>query len=351
MANLIKALQKEGLAVDTATRGAEVKGWLHSGNYGLNFAMAGRFSRGYPLGHATEMFGLWGTGKSYLIARALAEAQRAGGMALLDDVEHALCLDWAGRLGVDVDALAYVQSSTVLEHTVLLDRCLSIVRAAKDDPLVVIALDSLAALTTEHELKTLEKGTKDMARAQEIHKLFRSSCALLKHTRAAHLIANHKISPMSMFQKADSSGGGGAKYFSSVRLDLHNPRQVKAADKEVIGAICRITVPKTRFTAGYKETGMYIPYYSEISPFSGLLPLLLRYEVVSLSDAHDIVWQGADTGIRFEDKNFVRQDDAAAELVNAHPDILDEADRMFEQWEHEVHDSSTLSDGTTEEDA
>lgn len=340
MADLIKMLQKEGLSVDTASRGAEVKGWLHSGNYALNFIMAGRFRRGYPLGHVTEVFGENSTGKSYLLARAMAEVQKAGGVALLDDVEGALNLDWATRLGIDVETLAYKRSRTVQEHTLLLDKLLSILEKAGHDKPVCVGLDSLAALSTDHELDTLEKGTKDMARAQEIHKLFRVGNALLKKVPTAHIVANHKIAAMNQFSRADSTGGGGAKYYSSMRIDLRTPKHVKDSKKDIVGAIVRAVAFKTRWTGAWKETELYIPYTSAISEYSGLIPILLKYDIVT-EYGKNLVWDGEDTEIATNKSNFGAQDRSAEQLINDYPDILDAADAVFAAREAEITEGVT----------
>lgn len=335
MADLIAALQKVGLEVDYATRSAEVKGWLHSGNYTLNYAMSGRFLRGYPLGHTTEIFGDNSTGKSLLMARALAEAQVAGGVALLDDVEGALNLDWATQIGVDVDALAHVRSTTVHQHSMLMQKLMTVFDK-EEVTLAAIGLDSIAALTTEHEMETLEKNTKDMQRAQEIHKLFRTVGAVLKRHVVAYIVANHKIAPMSMFTKADSTGGGGPKYYSSVRLDLRTPKQLKDARQDAVGVVITAVVFKTRFTPPWKKIEMVIPFYQPISAYSGLLPELERLEIIGVrgSDGRISV-DGTLTELKAT-KNPINNDSVAAELIAAYPDLLERADAMLAERERTV---------------
>ncbi len=95
-----KALEKEKLAVRTARDAAEVVGWLDTGNYALNWAISGRFGRGYPLGHTVEVFGDPSTGKSFLLARAMAMVQAMKGVALLDDTEGAYNVEWMASLSL-----------------------------------------------------------------------------------------------------------------------------------------------------------------------------------------------------------------------------------------------------------
>lgn len=341
--NLIKTLQQQGLEVDSAARGAEVKGWLHSGNYALNFIMSGRLQRGYPLGHVTEVFGENSTGKSYLIARALGEAQRANGTGILDDAEGALNLDWASRLGVDTEGLVYTRSRTIHDHMLLMEKILEIISKASESRTVCAAVDSLASLTTEHELATLDKNTRDMQRAQEIHKLFRVINAFLKKATAAYLLANHKIAPMNQFSRADSTGGGGPKYYSSVRLDLRMPKQVKDTHGNVVGSIVRAVAFKTRWTGAFKEALLHIPYYSAISEFSGLIPLLMDQGLLTIY-GNNLVWDEEDTEIRANKTNFVAQDRSAAQLVEDYPDILRRCDEIFAEREASIGDDVTADD-------
>ena len=205
------ALGDQGLSVKSARDALAVTGWLDSGNYALNWAISGRLLRGYPLGHCVEAFGDPGTGKSFLLARALGMAQQQGGVAMLDDTEGAYNLEWIGTLGVDADRLAYKRSRTVKDH---LEVATAFVKAYKSLGLTVpgvLAADSLAQLSTEHELATrLDK--KDMSKAAELKAFFRIMAGDLADLPVVYIAANHTIANIgNFFQSRTTPGGGGSR--------------------------------------------------------------------------------------------------------------------------------------------
>ena len=323
------ALEKQGLEVKSARDALQVKGWLDTGNYALNWAISGRLLRGYPLGHTGEIFGDPSTGKSFLAARALAMVQKEGGVALLDDTEGAYNLEHSAALGVDVAKLAYRNSRTVKQH---LDTTLAFVKAYKDLRLKVpgiIVCDSLAQLSTEHEMETkLDK--RDMSKAAELKAFFRIVSGDLFELPVIHLSTNHTIAAIgNLFKTRDTPGGGGPKFQSSWRLDLRAISKIKAG-ADYIGCICRAVVDKNRFTAPWKEVRMAIPFAKPISKASGLIPLLLALGVVKETGAF-LEFRGDRLGRTFKTKDhFLDQDEVGEQLLDQYPEILEETDAALE---------------------
>ncbi len=321
----LDALGKQGLEVKSARDALQVKGWLSTGNYALNWAISGQLLRGYPLGHTGEIFGDPSTGKSFLAARALAMVQAQGGVALLDDTEGAYNLEHSAALGVDVAKLAYRNSRTVKQH---LDTTLAFIKAYRDLGLTVpgiLVCDSLAQLSTEHEMDTkLDK--KDMSKAGELKAFFRIVGGDLLDLPVIHLSTNHTIAAIgNMFQSRTTPGGGGPKFNSSWRLDLRAISKIKSG-ADYIGCICRAVVDKNRFTAPWKEVRMAIPFAKPISKASGLIPLLMAFGVVQESGAF-LEYQGKRLGRTFKSKDsFLEQDEVAEELLDQWPEILEETD-------------------------
>ena len=171
--DFIEAVAKAGISSRTAREAAKVQGWLHTGNYALNWAIGNRFLRGYPLGHVGEIYGDPSTGKSLLIGKAIAEAQKLGGPAVLDDTEGALNPDFLEQaLGADAERLVYTESDTVEGHRDYLLSMLDVMgKVATPRTPGIYALDSFALLSTLHEQEKPDK--RDMTRAQETKKLFR----------------------------------------------------------------------------------------------------------------------------------------------------------------------------------
>lgn len=336
---LLAALEEEGLDVQPARDIAGVNGWLHSGNYALNYVMSGRLQRGYPLGHAVEIYGDPSTGKSYLVKRAIAQAQREGGSALIDDTEGAFSPDWAERcLGVDVDALGLKKSDTVEDHERVCQTFLAavarLVDGEDDPPPYVLALDSLAWLSTKKEMdEDAEIEADDMRgarRAKILRRLFSNMAKSVSDLPVLYLATNHKIANIGqMFgPNKTSPGGSGPKFQSSVRLDLRAPKKIKD-DDDVIGVRIRVVVSKNRLAPPFRESIMTIPYERSISPYSGLISLLIDRGFLDTTDGHNVKYQGEDTGIKAQVTNPLKQDRSAEKLVEEYPDILDEADEYF----------------------
>jgi recombination protein RecA len=325
----LDALGKQKLEVKSAADALQVKGWLDTGNYALNWAISGRLLNGYPLGHTVEIFGDPATGKSFLIARAIAMAQAAGGVAMLDDTEGAYNLAHIGTLGVNVDNLAYRNSRTVKQH---LDTALAFLGAYKSLGITtpgILACDSLAQLSTEHELETkLDK--RDMTKAAELKAFFRIVSGDLFDYPVLHVSANHTIAAIgSLFKTRDTPGGGGPKFQASVRLDLRATSKIKQGN-EYIGTICRVFVEKNKTTAPWKETRMAIPFNKPISRASGLIPLLMALGVLA-ETGQFVEYQGKRLGRTYKSKdNFLEQDEVAEQMLDQWPEILEQTDAALE---------------------
>jgi recombination protein RecA len=325
----LEALGDQGLVVKSARDALSASAFLDTGNYALNWAISGRLLRGYPLGHCVEVFGDPGTGKSFLIARALGMAQEQGGVAMLDDTEGAYNLEWIDQLGVEADSLAYRRSRTVREH---LQTATAFIQAYRDLGLKtpgILAGDSLALLSTDHELTTrLDK--RDMTKATELKAFFRIVGTELIDIPAVYLAANHTIANIGdMFNKRTTPGGGGLKFQASVRLDLRSISKIKSGG-DFVGVICRVVVEKNRIVAPWKEVRLAIPFYRQVSRVSGLIPLLLNLGVLGTT-GNFLTYRGDNLGIRTHKTkgSFLKQDQSADELIDLLPELLEETDAIL----------------------
>jgi len=321
---------KTKLEVRSGADALQVKGWLDTGNYALNWAISGRLGRGYPLGHTVEIFGDPSTGKSFLLARAIAMVQKAGGVALLDDTEGAYNLEHTAALGVDVKRLGYTNSRTVGEH---LDTAHAFIDAYQSLGLKTPALlgcDSLAGLSTKHELETqLDK--RDMTKAAELKAFFRIMGPEFYKLPVVHISTNHTIAAIgSLFQTRTTPGGGGPKFQSSIRIDLRATSKIKAG-VDYIGTICSAFIDKNRIVAPWKKVRLAIPFDRPISQASGLVPLLLSLGVLK-ENGMFVELEGQRIGKTYKSKdNFLEQDEVGAALLESYPDLLDVVDKQLEE--------------------
>jgi len=330
----MKALSDQKLEVQSAREAATVTGWLDTGNYALNWAISGRFDGGFPFGHSVEISGDPSTGKSYLIARALAMVQAMGGVALVDDTEYAYNAEWMTVLGVDIDKVAIAHSATVKGH---LDAANAFVEAftnlSADGKIKgpgILACDSLAQLSTEHELET-QLDRRDMTKAAELKAFFRIMGKRLSTLPVVHISTNHVIANIgNMFQKRTTPGGGGPKYYATVRLDLRSVSRLKAK-VGYAGVICTVVVDKNRLSAPWKSVRMAIPFYAPISRASGLIPALLDLGVLSTNaQKTSLVFNGQKLGLKpyLTKGKFLQQDEEAERLIDMVPEILDVANSI-----------------------
>lgn len=319
----LKALRAQKLDVRSARDALQVVGWLDTGNYALNWAISGRLQGGYPLGHTVEVSGDPSTGKSFLAARALAMAQAAGGVALLDDVEGAYNVDHAARIGVDVDALAVQNSRTVDDHLATFNAFSEAYGKLRPKGPGVVVCDSLAALTTKHELEQ-ELDRPDLTKAKELRTFYRLMGGKLFGQPLLHLATNHTIANIgNYFQPRTTPGGGGPKFAASVRLDLRPVSKVKR-DEDVLGVICRVVVEKNRVAAPWRRVSLAIPFGTQpIGRASGLMHLLLGMGVVR-HEGQYLTYEGSRVGrVALKDKNrFLDVDVLGEQLIVEHPEVL-----------------------------
>lgn len=319
-----------------ASEAGETRGWLHTGNYALNWAVSGRFGRGWPMGHVSEIYGEEGSGKSLVVLRTIGACQATGGVAALDDTENALVEDWAAALGVNTDQLIVANSRTVGAHAKIVEAFVAAMGTVKEGTPGVLALDSLATLTTEHELE-VEFDKRSMQRAQDIRKLFRKYGTEVAKLDAAYLVTNHEIANIgNYFKPKTTPGGSGTKYQASVRVAIAQRKTLKDSNKEPVGITAALRVTKNRLTAPYKTIEMVIPWYRPLSEYSGIIPILVRVQVIAVGGKgnQNIVYHGEDTGIKAyasKTSDRVKQDESAAELVETHPGILAEADDYLQR--------------------
>lgn len=325
----LSALEGSGIEVKSARDALQVKGWLDTGNYALNWAISGRLQRGYPLGHTVELFGDPGTGKSFLAARAIAMAQMAGGVALLDDTEGAYNAEHAVALGVVVEHLGYRRSRTVKAHLQTAQSFVKAMRELKHPGPGILVLDSIAQLSTEHELE-VQLDKRDMTKAAEMKAFFRIVGGDLFDLPSVWIGTNHKIAAVgNPFQSSTTPGGGGPKFMASVRIDMRAVSKIKSGT-EVIGTICRAYIDKNRIVAPWKEVRLAIPFNQPISKASGLIPLLVALGIVE-GHGNFLYRDGQKLGRYYKTKErFLAQDEVGEQVLDMFPELLDEADAAIE---------------------
>lgn len=318
--------------------------FLSTGCYALNRAISGKFKGGVPLGTIIELFGDPASGKSLLMNHIFKEAQARGGFVWLDDIEHAFIPEFATKVGVDLNRVLFPKdedgsispSETVEEHFTRVEGLLDkLEKAGAQDVPIVIALDSLGALSTQHEMEA-DMGTRDMFKAQLIRKAMRRIQHKVSRTKVLYLASNHSFDVIETGwaktgKKHESSGGKGLKFHSMVRIALTLHGKIYDDKKQMIGVRTKAHIEKNRIASPFKDAWLEILFETGINKYSFLMDVLKVAEIVegggggwyTVKGRDDKKWKLSDIEEAYEeiidmvDKNIL----AVKEVVEKKDDV------------------------------
>ncbi|OGG49544.1 MAG: recombinase RecA [Candidatus Handelsmanbacteria bacterium RIFCSPLOWO2_12_FULL_64_10] len=233
---------------------------------------------GVPRGRVVEIYGPEGSGKTTLVLHIMAEAQKRGGAVAFIDAEHALNIDLAQKLGVNVDDLLISQPDTGEEALQITD---TLVRSGAFD---VVAVDSVAALVPRAELEG-EMGDSHMGlHARLMSQAMRILTASISKSKTCVIFTNQiRMKIGVMFGNPETTTGGQAlKFYSSVRLDIRRISTIKDGHS-VIGQRAKVRVVKNKMAPPFKEAEFDLLYGSGVSREGSLLDMGELYGIVEKS--------------------------------------------------------------------
>src|SRR5436309_13146561 len=233
---------------------------------------------GIPRGRVTEIFGPESSGKTTLALHVVANAQRQGGAAAYIDAEHALDVEYAKKLGVDIDNLLVSQPDTGeqgLEITEIL------VRSGAVD---VVVVDSVAALVPKAEIEGEMGDSLPGLQARLMSQALRKLAGAINRSRTAVIFINQIREKIGvMFGNTETTTGGRAlKFYSSVRLDIRRTNQIKEGD-EVIGSRVKVKVVKNKCAAPFRQAEFDVGYGEGISKTGELIDIGLEHKIIEKS--------------------------------------------------------------------
>jgi RecA/RadA recombinase len=264
--------------------------WIDTGNYALNYAISGDFTKGVPLGKVTMFAGQSGSGKSFICSgNLIRNAQQQGIYVVLIDTENALDETWLHPLGVDtsekkllklnmamIDDVAKTISDFMKDYKQQYDTVIP-----SDRPKVLFVIDSLGMLLTQTDVSQFEAGELkgDMGRKPKaLTALVRNCVNMFGEYEVGLVVTNHSYASQDMFNPDDViSGGQGFIYASSIVVAMRKLKLKEDTDgnktSEVNGIRAQCRVMKTRYNKPFETVEIKIPWESGMDPFSGLVDL------------------------------------------------------------------------------
>jgi recombination protein RecA len=235
---------------------------------------------GIPRGRITEIYGPESSGKTTLTLHVVANAQRQGGVAAFIDAEHALDVEYARKLGVDVDALLISQPDTGEQA---LEICEILVRSGAVD---VVVIDSVAALVPKAEIEG-DMGESHMGlQARLMSQALRKLTGAIARSRTSVIFINQLREKIGvMFGNPETTTGGKAlKFYASLRLDIRRIGPVKEKE-DVVGSHVRVKVVKNKVAAPFRQAEFDIMYAEGISHVSLLVDIGAEANIIEKSGA------------------------------------------------------------------
>ena len=279
---------------------------IPTGSISLNAALG---VGGYPKGRIIEIYGPESSGKTTLAIHAIAEAQKAGGIAAFIDAEHAFDRFYAEKLGVDVDNLWISQPDTGEQALEIADQ---LIRSSAIDILVV---DSVAALTPKAEIEGDMGDNKVGLQARLMSQALRKLTASISKTKTTcSFINQHREKSGIMFGNPETTTGGNAlKFYSSVRLDIRRVTSIKDGDN-VIGNQVRVKVVKNKVAPPFKKAEFEITFGEGISKIGEIVDLGVEYGIIQKSGS----W------FSYEGSKLAQGRDATKALLKDNPELCEE---------------------------
>ena len=355
--------------------------WIDSGNYAMNYRMTRSFQHGYPLGKVTMLAGESGSGKSFLAASAIKEAQKKGNIyTIIFDSEQAMDEDWLTAVGVkvrktvdelDEDEMKEYQKTGELPEddyiqryaVTMIDDLAKLINSFMNDykeqvegvpeedrPYILFVVDSLGGLQTPAAVDQFQKG--DMKgdfghKPKQLKALIMNCVNMFGEYDVGMICTNHTYASQDMFDPDDKvAGGSGPVYAASIVLGLKKLKLKMNEDGEKVtdvkGIRSKAKVMKTRFSQPFKESEMKIFYESGLEKYSGLFELFQELNLITKPSGNKWFYtdkQGNEH--KYFEKEYLRNENGILDLIMSEFDVVE---NIIENMEEEPDEEAMIDE-------
>jgi recombination protein RecA len=304
----------KGTVMKMGDRAVEEVETISSGSLGLDLALG---VNGYPKGRIIEIYGPESSGKTTLTLHAIAEAQKAGGIAAFIDAEHAFDRNYAEKLGVDIENLIISQPDNGEQALEIAE---NLIRSGAID---IVVIDSVAALTPKSEIEGEMGDSKMGLHARLMSQALRKLTGTISKTHCTVFFINQLREKIGvMFGNPETTTGGNAlKFYASIRLDIRRSSQIKEGDN-VIGNRTKVKVVKNKVAPPFKTAEFDIMYGEGVSKTGEILDLAVEFEII----------KKAGSWFSYGDTKLGQGRDAVKVLIKDNPELADELEQKIKAY-------------------
>ncbi|MFI3266706.1 MAG: recombinase RecA [Rikenellaceae bacterium] len=305
MAKIEKDFGK-GSIMKMSSKQVEEVAVIPSGSISIDQALG---INGYPKGRVIEIYGPESSGKTTLAIHAIAEAQKAGGIAAFIDAEHAFDSSYAQKLGVDIDNLLISQPDSGEQALEIADH---LIRSSAID---IIIIDSVAALTPRAEIEGDMGESKMGLQARLMSQALRKLTANISKTGTVCIFINQLREKIGvMYGNPETTTGGNAlKFYSSIRIDIRKMSNIKDGEEQ-LGVRARVKIVKNKMAPPFRKAEFDIMFGEGISKIGEIIDFGVDFEIIKKSGS----W------FSYGDRKIGQGRDAVKRAFIAEPELMEE---------------------------